>query len=132
MRHCQPSLTCGQKVPCQIHAVMKQSKHIDSSRATDTEYHKMAPLTPLPGDMKCQNAMANLMYQKSQAPLQVHQSPTTKSRHKPIKKVFASLCDLCGLCEKTDLEDLSLARSLCSLEIAEDAEKSLRKTGAFG
>ena len=36
---------------CQIHAVMKQSKHIDSGRATDTEYYKMPPLTPLPGDV---------------------------------------------------------------------------------
>jgi hypothetical protein len=41
-------------------------------------------------------------------------------------KIFASLCVLCGLCEKPDLEGLSLARSLCSLEDTEDAEKTLQ------
>jgi hypothetical protein len=45
------------------------------------------------------------------------------------KKIFDSLCVLCGLCEKPVLEGLSLARSLCSLENTEDAEKTLRKTG---
>jgi len=40
---------------------MRQSKNINRGHATDTEYHKMPPLTPLAGDMKGQDAIANLI-----------------------------------------------------------------------